>query len=338
MTESCEISFAVEPREVRNEGNISKPGDVTSREGLAKVAYKPGKSKSLSRSLHLEHTYTSTCTQTERLRSRIKSLTPTDLLHTPVREARPRKLSAPELGMAEKHNEGQIQMYTNNFHMLDSQQGTKHLITGPHLYFGDRCCYCQYRHEREESVLELDEFWLQRRDSREELPSANSAIFILKGTKYQSARRRSVMCLADDEPVCGKSNTNTKTKRRHSKSSTRSTSKMPGYRRSRQSLRRKSQLPDGQTTAVTINRQMSTTSDTSGGSSAVAVSSKRRVSADPESGRAYEDMAHNVVDVSDKRRRLIVSLFTAFVIMLVAVAIIMISATLSIGAGGIGST
>jgi hypothetical protein len=80
------------------------------------------------------------------------------------------------------------------------------------------------------------------------------------------------------------------------------------------------------------------TSDALVGSGAVAISSKRRISADPESDRAYEDKAFNVVDISDKRRRLIVSLFTAFVIMLVAVAVIMISATLSIGAGSTGST
>lgn len=337
MTESCEISFAIEPREVRNEGNISKTGDVTSRELSAKVVNKPGKSKPLSCSLHLEHTSKCTSTQTERLRSRIKSLPPTEILYTLVREARSRKLSAPEIGMAEKHKEGQIHRYTNNFHALDTQQGTKRLITFPHLYYGNRCCYCQDRHEREESLLELHEFLLQRRDSHEELPSANSAIFVLKETNLQSAGRRSVTYLADSEPVCGKRNTDSKAIRRHSTSNTRSTSKMPGYRRSRRSLRRKSQFPDSQTNAVAINRQMST-SDALVGSGAVAISSKRRISADPESDRAYEDKAFNVVDISDKRRRLIVSLFTAFVIMLVAVAVIMISATLSIGAGSTGST
>jgi hypothetical protein len=79
-------------------------------------------------------------------------------------------------------------------------------------------------------------------------------------------------------------------------------------------------------------------SDRSGDNNAVTVSSSsRRVIADPESDNAYGDTAYNVL-VSDKRRRLIVSLFTAFVVMLIAVALIMISATLSIGAGGFDST
>jgi hypothetical protein len=79
-------------------------------------------------------------------------------------------------------------------------------------------------------------------------------------------------------------------------------------------------------------------SDRSGDNNADTISSNRRVIAHPESDSTYDDTAYNVVGASDKRRRLIVSLFTAFLFMLVAVAIIMISCTLSIGAGGTGST
>jgi hypothetical protein len=335
MTDSCEISFTKEPREVRNGDTISKPGDDTSKEYSPKVVYKRGKSKSLSTSLHVEHTSTRACTQTGRLRSRVKSLIPTEILNTVVQEGTSRKLSAPELGMAEKYKEHQILMYTNDFHILHPQQGTKHLI-GPHLYYGDRC-HCQYRHVGEESPLEPDEFWLLRRDTHEELPSANSAIFVLEQSKLQSERRRNVTYLAGDETVCGKRNANSKTKRRHSTSGTRNTSKMPGHQGSRQSLRRNSQQLGSRKTGVPIYSEMSA-SDRSGDNNTVTISNSRRVFADPESDSAYEDTAYNVVSASDKRRRLIVSLFTAFVIILVAVAIIMISATLSIGAGGTGST
>ena len=325
----------MEPREARDEGSISKPGDVTSKECLQKVVYKPGKSKSLSSSLHLEHTSACTCTQTGRLGSRVKSLTPTEKIHTLVQEARSRKLSAPELGTAEKYKEYQILMHVNNFHILHPQQGTKHLI-GPHFYYEDRC-YCPYRQEGEESPLELGEFWLLRRDSHEELPSANSATLILEQPKLQSERHRNVTYLAVDETICDKRKANSKTKRRCSTPGTRRTSKMPGHQRSRQSLRRKSQQPGSRKTGVPINRDISAR-DRSGDNNALTFGSSRRVIADPESGIAYEDTAYNVVDASGKRRHLIVSLFTAFVIMLVAVAIIMISATLSIGAGGNGST
>ena len=335
MTDSREISFTKEPREARNEGTISKPGDVTSKECVPKVVSKPGKFKSLSTSLHLEHTSTCTCTQTGRLGSRVKSLTPTEILHTVVQEGTSRKLSAPELGTAEKYKEHQMLMCANNFHILHPQQGTKHLI-GPRLYNRDRC-YCQYRHLGEESPLELDEFWLLRRDSHEERPSANSAIFILEQSKFQSERRRNVTYLAVDETVCGKRNANSKTKRRYSTSGTRSTNKMLGHQRSRQSLRRNSQPLGSRKSGVPMYSEMSA-SDRSGDNNTVTISSNRRVIADTESDSAYEDTAYNVVSASDKRRRLIVSLFTAFVIMLVAVAIIMISATLSIGAGGTGST
>jgi hypothetical protein len=67
------------------------------------------------------------------------------------------------------------------------------------------------------------------------------------------------------------------------------------------------------------------------------VESRRRPSADPESDSAYEHTPYHAAEDTDKRRRLIISVFTAFVIMLVALAVLMISATLSIGAGGIGS-
>jgi len=335
MTDSCEISFTKEPRETRNEGTISKPDDVISKEYSPKVVYEPGKSKSLSTSLHLEHTSTCTCTQTGRQRSRVKSLTPTEILHTVVQEGTSRKLSAPELSMAEKYKEHQLHMYAKNFHILQPQQGTKHLI-GSHLYCGDRC-YCHYRHIGEESPLELDEFWLLPRDSHEEIRSANSAIFILEQSKLQSERRRNVTYLTVDETVCGKRKANSKTKRRCSTSGTRSTSKMPGQQRRRQSLRRNSQQLGSRKASVPIYSEMSA-SDRSGDNNTVTISSNRRVFADPESDGVYEDTAYNVVSASDKRRRLIVSLFTAFVIMLVAVAIIMISATLSIGAGGTGST
>jgi hypothetical protein len=67
------------------------------------------------------------------------------------------------------------------------------------------------------------------------------------------------------------------------------------------------------------------------------VDSRRRPSADPELGSAYEETSYHTAEDTDKRRRLIISVFTAFVIMLVALAILMISATLSIGAGGTGS-
>jgi hypothetical protein len=67
------------------------------------------------------------------------------------------------------------------------------------------------------------------------------------------------------------------------------------------------------------------------------VDSRRRPIADPESDSAYEHTSYHAAEDTDKRRRLIVSVFTAFVIMLVALAVLMISATLSIGAGGIGS-
>jgi hypothetical protein len=143
--------------------------------------------------------------------------------------------------------------------------------------------------------------------------------------------------LAVDETVCGKRNANSKTKRRCSTSGTRNTNKMPGHQRSRQKLRRNSQQLGSRKTGVPIYSEMSA-SDRSGGNNTVTFSSNRRVIADPESNSVYEDKAYNIVSASDKRRRLIVSLFTALVIMLVAVAIIMISATLSIGAGGIGST
>lgn len=329
MTESSEISFAIEPPETRNEVHVSKPGDDTSRKSLSKVIYRTGKSKLPSSFLLREHNSTRTRTQSRRLRRRVKSFT----LHSPAREARPRKLSAPELGTSEKHTEDQIHMYAN---VLDSQQGKRHLITGAHLCYRDRCCYCQYHEERKESPREFEELWLLKRGSHKERRSANSVIFIPEQTKLQYARRGSVMYLGE-EPACGKRNTNSKTKRRHSTSSTRSTCKTPGYWRSRQSLQRESQLPDGKTTAVAMNRQMSTTGDMSGGSGAVALSSRWRVSADPESDSACEETSHNAVQVTDKRRRLIVSLFTTFVIMLVAVAIIMIAATLSIGAGGTGS-
>jgi len=334
MTDSCEISFIEEPREARSEGTISKPSDAVSNECLPKVVYESGKSKSLSVSLHLEHTSTYTCTQTGRLGSRVKSLTPTEILHTAVQEGTSRKLSAPELGMAEKYKEHQVLMYANNFHILHPQHGTKYLI-GPHPYYGDRC-YSQYCQVGEESPLELDEFWLLRRDSHEELPSANSAIFILEQSKLQSERRRNVKYFAADGTVSGKRNANSKTKRRCSTSGARSSSKMPGHQRSRQSLRRNSQQLGSRKTGVPIYSEMSA-SDRSGDNNAVTISSNRRVIADPESDSAYKDKAYNVVSASDKRRRLIVSLFTAFVIMLVAVAIIMISATLSIGAGSTGS-
>jgi hypothetical protein len=237
--------------------------------------------------------------------------------------------------MAEKCKEHHIPMYANNLHILHPQQRKKHLI-GPHLYYRDRC-NCQYRHVGEETPRELDEFWPLRRDSHEELPSANSAIYILEQSKLQSERRGNVTYLADDETLRGKRNTHNKTKRRCSTSDTRSTNKMPGHQRSRQSPRRNSQQLGSRKTDVTIYSEMSS-SDRSGNNNTVTISSNRRVIADPESDSAYEDTANNVVSASDKRRRLIVSLFTAFVIMLVAVAIIMISATLSIGAGGIGST
>lgn len=335
MTDSCEVSFTKEPRYARNEGTISKPGDVTSKECSPKVVYKPRKSRSLSSSLHLEQTSTCKCTQTGRLGSRVKSLTPTELLHKVVQESTPRKLSAPELGMAEKCKEHQILMYANNFHILHPQQRTKHLI-GPHLHYRDRC-NCQYRHVGEESPLELNEFWLLRRDSHEELPSANSAIYILEESTLQSERRGNVTYLAVDETVCGKRNTHNKTKRRCSTSGTRSTNKMPGHQRSLQSLRWNSQQLGSRKTGVPIYSEMPA-SDRLGDNNTVTISSNRRVIADPESDSANEDTTYSVVSASDKRRRLIVSLFTAFVIMLVAVAIIMISATLSIGAGGTGST
>jgi len=262
-------------------------------------------------------------------------LTPTEFLHTVVQEGTSRKLSAPELGMAEKCKENQILMYANNFHILHQQQRTKHLIV-PHLYYRDRRNF-QYRHVGEESPLALDEFWLLGRDSHEELPSANSAIYILEQSKLQSERRGNVTYLAVDETVCGKRNTHKKTKRRCSTSDTRSTNKMPDHQRSRQSPSPNSQQLGSQKTGVPIYSEMSA-SDRSGDNNTVTISSNRREIADPESDSAYEDTASNVVSASDKRRRLIVSLFTAFVIMLVAVAIIMISATLSIGAGGTGST
>ena len=335
MTDSCEICFTKEHREARNEGTISKPDDVTSKECLPKVVHKPGNSKSLSTSLHLEHTSICTCTQTGRLGSRVKSLTPTEISHTVVQGGKSRKLSAPEMGIAEKYKEHQRHMYANNFHILHPQQRKKHLI-GPHLYYEDRC-YCQYRHVGEEPPPELDEFWLLRRDSHEELRSANSAILILEQSKLQWERHRNVTFLAVDETVCGKRNANSKTKRRCSTSGTTSSSKMPDHQRRRQSLRRNSQQLGSRKTSVPIYSEMSP-SDRSGDNNTVTVSSNRRVIADPESGSAYEDTAYNVVSASDKRRRLIVSLFTAFVIMLVAVAIIMIAATLSIGVGGTGST
>jgi hypothetical protein len=335
MTDSCEISFSKEPREARKEGTISKTGDVTSKESLPKVVYKPGKSKSLSTSLHLEHTSTCTCTQPGRLGSRVKSLTPTEILHTIMHEGTSRKLSAPEMGMAEKYKEHQRHMYANNFRILHTQQGTKHLI-GLHLYCGERS-YCQYRLVGKELPPELDEFWLLRRDSHEEVRSANSAIFILEQSKLQSERRRNVTYFAVDETVCGKRNANSKTKRRCSTSGTRSTSKMHGHQRRRQSLRRNSQQLGSRKTDVPIYSEMSA-SDRSDDNNTVTISSNMRVIDDPESNGAYEDTAYNVVSASDKRRRLLGSLFTAFVIMLVAVAIIMLSATLSIGAGGTGST
>jgi hypothetical protein len=71
---------------------------------------------------------------------------------------------------------------------------------------------------------------------------------------------------------------------------------------------------------------------------AVTVDGRRRNSADPESDSAYEETPNYIAEASDKRRRLIVSVFTAFVIMLLALAILMISATLSIRAGATGST
>ena len=218
MTDPCEISFIKEPREARKESTISKPGNVTSKKYLPKVVYKPGKSKSLSTSLHLEYTATCTCTQTGRRGSRVKSLTPTEILHTVVQKGTSRKLSAPELGMAEKYKEHKILMYAKNFHILHPQQETKHLI-GPHLYYGDRC-YSQYRHLGEESPLELDEFWLLRKDSHEELRSANSDLSILEQSKLQPERRRNVTYTAVDETVCGKRKANNKTKK-HNKFSQR---------------------------------------------------------------------------------------------------------------------
>jgi hypothetical protein len=142
--------------------------------------------------------------------------------------------------------------------------------------------------------------------------------------------------LAVDETVCGKMNANSKPKRRCSTPVTGSTSKMPGHQQSCQPLRRYSQQLGSRKTSVPIYSEMSV-NYRSDDNNAVTVSSSRGVIADPESDCAYEDTAYNAL-VSDKRRRLIVSLFTAFVIMLIAVAIIMISATLSIGAGGFDST
>jgi hypothetical protein len=69
-----------------------------------------------------------------------------------------------------------------------------------------------------------------------------------------------------------------------------------------------------------------------GGGGALTVDGSREMIADPETDSAFEQMSYHVVEASDKRRRLIVSVFTAFVIILCALAVLMVSATLSIGA------
>jgi hypothetical protein len=80
------------------------------------------------------------------------------------------------------------------------------------------------------------------------------------------------------------------------------------------------------------------TSDMPGGRGSLTAGSRRRVSAVPDSDSAYEETSYHIVEVSDKGRRLVVYVFTAFIITLFAPAIPMISATLSFGSGATGST
>lgn len=321
MSDLCEIHFVTEHSEARCEIIRSKPDDVSSRQHLSKPVYKPEESKSCY--LGLEHTPNSTVSPI--LRNRVKSLTPTEIFCTLVPEHRSRKLSAPELGTAEKQKKDHIHICPNCFPTSDLRQRKGHLIVGPNDNYGENCFFCQCHYENEETTLALDKFWLLQRDSCHEP--------VIQQTNRRPARRKNEMYLAVDEGLYCNRNGNRNIQRRLSSASTRSISKTPACRRSRRSSRRESQPLGLQVPAVVISRQSSATSDTSGDS----VDSRRRPSADPESDSAYEHTSYHAAEDTDKRRRLTVSVFTAFVIMLVALAVLMISATLSIEAGGIGS-
>jgi hypothetical protein len=321
MSDPCEIRFVTEPSEARNAVIFvrSKPYDVSSRQHLSKPVYKPGESESC----YLGFDHTSTSTVSPILRNRVKSLTTTDIFCTLVPEPRSRKFSAPDLGTAEKQKIDQIHNCPNYFPQSYLQQRKRYLIADPNHNYEDSCCFSQCRYEDEESTFALDKFWLLQRGSCHK-PA-------LQQTNCKPARRKNEIYLVLDEGLYCSRNGNRNIQR--ISSSTRSISKTPACRRSRRSSRRESQPLGLQVPAVVISRQSSATSDTSGDS----VDSRRRPIADPESDSAYEHTSNHPAVDTDKRRRLIVSVFTAFVILPVALAVLIISATLSIGAGGIGS-
>lgn len=330
MTDLSEVRLAIEPCEARNEVMGSNPEDLSSRQHSSRVMFKPEHPKSLSCSLRLDTV--AACTHTRRFRSRVKSLTPTEVVHQLSPEARPRKLSAPQLGTAEsRQKESQIHISPSNFPLPDPHQVVRRFVSGQNLHCGERCCSCHRGHEDNETSLALDEFWMLQKDSRQE--RERSPTFIVQRKKH--IRLSCETYLTFDEPFGGNRYRN-KTQRRHSSSSARITDRTPACRRSRRSLRQEKQPAGCHQPSVAMSRRMSTCEKPLW-NGAVTVGGRKRVSAGPESDNVYEETQYYTFEASDKSRRLIVSVFTAFVIMLVALAILMISATLSIGVGGIGS-